>query len=561
MTRYWLKKSKHCFPLFSACRLKEGKQISTNETGAHTKSKTQLKKSLGLGGVTINAMALIAPGAFLWLTFQINAAQTTPSGASTAFDIWPGLLLALILAFLTAASYSWLARRYPDAGPGSSYYFAQRALLDKGSSNTSARNAKFGVGWISHLYYWVYPGVMVAAMSILLTWILSVLGFSISPLGEIAVACLFAVTTGAIAYRGIQGSTKTNLLLNVVQIGMLVIITGLALAYRFINPQHVTFTFNNLGGIVTPHDISTVLFQATIAILVLVGFESATAYTAEAKDPKVVPKAIILSLIIQGAFAYMLEYFGAEAWVNNSYTMTQNGVKFSGLSAAAVSSAPIGDMVHNLGNVFLGGNGFTLELIVAGIVAAAILGTTLACMNTGVRVTYAISRDTEVPQHLSMLNPKYSTPAIGIWIMTAVAAAIGSFGVLTITNLTSITLLSNFGTFLLYGLTNIIALIAFTKERSSILKRKIVPIAGFSANALMMATIVYLSLAGGGTSRLEGAFAIVGTAIWLTIGLIYFRVNSKSKPSGLFPFPGKDEDENSNTKDTKSRILKFWKKD
>ena len=525
------------------------------------RKKPQLKKTLGLGGVTINAMALIAPGAFLWLTFQINAAQTSPSGASTANDIFFGLTIALILAFLTAASYSWLAQRYPDAGPGSSYYFAQRALLDNGASNTSARNAKFGVGWISHLYYWVYPGVMVAAMSILLTWILSVLGFSISPLGEIAIACLFAVTTGAIAYRGIQGSTKTNLLLNVVQIGMLVIITGMALAFRFTNPQHVTFTFTSLGGIVTPHDISFVLFQATIAILVLVGFESATAYTGEAKDPKVVPKAIILSLIIQGAFAYLFEYFGAEAWMNTSYTITQNGKVFTGFSAAAVSSAPIGDMVRNLGNVFLGGNGFTLELIVAAIVAAAILGTTLACMNTGVRVTYAISRDTEVPYHLSKLNPKYSTPAIGIWVMTAVAAAIGSFGVLTITNLTSITLLSNFGTFMLYGLTNIVALIAFTKERSNILKRKVVPIAGFAANAVMMATIVYLSFAGGGTSRLEGIFAIAGTAIWLTIGLIYFRVNSKSKPSGLFPFPGKDEDEIKTAKATKSRTIKFWKKD
>ena len=111
--------------------------MATDSTGAQTQ-KPQLKKTLGLGGVTINAMALIAPGAFLWLTFQINAAQTSPSGASTANDIFFGLTLALILAFLTAASYAWLARRYPDAGPGSSYYFAQRALLDNGSSNTSA---------------------------------------------------------------------------------------------------------------------------------------------------------------------------------------------------------------------------------------------------------------------------------------------------------------------------------------------------------------------------------------------------------------------------------------
>ena len=38
------------------------------------------------------------------VTFEINAAQTPPSGASTASDIFVGLTLALILAFLTAAS-------------------------------------------------------------------------------------------------------------------------------------------------------------------------------------------------------------------------------------------------------------------------------------------------------------------------------------------------------------------------------------------------------------------------------------------------------------------------
>src|ERR1035441_10519486 len=111
-----------------------------------------MKKTLSLTGLTINAMALIAPGAFLWLNYHAQAAQVDPSGVSTAPDIWFGLLIALILSFLTAASYSWLARRYPDAGTGSSYYFAQRALLDRGASNRKARSAKFLVGWLSHLY-------------------------------------------------------------------------------------------------------------------------------------------------------------------------------------------------------------------------------------------------------------------------------------------------------------------------------------------------------------------------------------------------------------------------
>jgi hypothetical protein len=69
-----------------------------------------MKRSLTLTGVTVNAMALIAPGAFLWTTFQVQAAQTA-GGKSTAAEMWTGLLFALVLAFLTAYSYSDLPRR------------------------------------------------------------------------------------------------------------------------------------------------------------------------------------------------------------------------------------------------------------------------------------------------------------------------------------------------------------------------------------------------------------------------------------------------------------------
>ena len=74
------------------------------------------KPKLGLLGATMNAMALIAPGAFLWITYQLQAAATAPNGASVASDIWAGIVVALIVAFLTALSYSELARIYPEAG-------------------------------------------------------------------------------------------------------------------------------------------------------------------------------------------------------------------------------------------------------------------------------------------------------------------------------------------------------------------------------------------------------------------------------------------------------------
>src|SRR5436190_3330294 len=72
-----------------------GNMASQSGTG------TEMKKTLGLTGVTVNAMALIAPGAFLWITFQLQAAN---SGGDT--DMWTGIVTALIIAFLTAIAFS-----------------------------------------------------------------------------------------------------------------------------------------------------------------------------------------------------------------------------------------------------------------------------------------------------------------------------------------------------------------------------------------------------------------------------------------------------------------------
>ncbi len=94
-------------------------------------SNVSITPSLGLTGATMNAMALIAPGAFLWITYQLQASATAPNGSSVASDIWAGIGAALILAFLTAISYAELARIYPEAGFGSCYYFAEKAFLDR----------------------------------------------------------------------------------------------------------------------------------------------------------------------------------------------------------------------------------------------------------------------------------------------------------------------------------------------------------------------------------------------------------------------------------------------
>ncbi|HLY22994.1 MAG TPA: APC family permease [bacterium] len=495
-------------------------------------SETGFRKSLTLTGVTVNAMALIAPGAFLWITYQLQAAQVDAAGASTAMDIWPGLALALVLAFLTAISYSMLSELYPNAGTGSSYYFAEKAFLDKEESalHRWARLAKYTVGWISHLYYWVYPGVMVAMMATMIVYILGLFNIALPPTAQVAVAVAFSFATAYVAYRGITGSTVASLLINAIQIAALVLLSVLALSYRFGGP-HVTFVHPHLANVALPHNLSHVLFQSTIAILLLVGFESATALTAEAIHPSFVSRGVILSLIIQGLAAYLFEYFAAGAWMNTAYVLKDaKGKLLSGYDAAGFSQAPIGDMVRSLGDTMLGGIGFPLLLVIALTVAIAVFGTTLACMNTGVRLTYAMGRDEEVPAILGLLHGRYATPHFGVWLMAIVSAVIGGFGVLSVVNLTAVTFLSNIGTFLLYGLTNFVAFVAFRRApKAHTVKHVLVPILGVIANIGMLLAVIYLGFLGGGDTRTAALISIVAAAAWLVAGGAFFAANTRTR--------------------------------
>ena len=91
-----------------------------------------VKKTLGLTGVTVNAMALIAPGAFLWITFQLQASN---KGGDT--DMWTGIVAALIVAFLTAFSFSELGKSKITEAKGKCLQIAD--LIDKNPKGTGVR--------------------------------------------------------------------------------------------------------------------------------------------------------------------------------------------------------------------------------------------------------------------------------------------------------------------------------------------------------------------------------------------------------------------------------------
>jgi APA family basic amino acid/polyamine antiporter len=480
-------------------------------------------------------MALIAPGAFLWTTFQAQVVQQN-GGMTTAMDMVPGLLFVLILAFLTALSYSELANIFPEAGAGSSYYFAEAAFLQREEQvhYKFARLAKFIVGWVSHLYYWIYPGIMVAFTATLLVFILGQFGIVLNQPLEIGAAFLFSALVGLIAYRGISGSTMTAVIINAIQLTALVAFAILAIAFRMGHPE-LAYAHSGLGSVVLPHNLTNVIFQGTIAILLLVGFESVTALGGEAINPKRdVRRAILLSLAIQGGVAYLVEYVAANFFVNSSTVPAAGG----GYAAAASSGAPIGDMVRQIGDVMLGGTGFPLVIILAGTVLVALIGTTLACLNTGVRITYVMGRDKEVPGILGMLHFKHATPHYGVIALALVSAVLGGYAVLSADNLLQITLASNTGTFLVYGMTCALVLVAFGhNHKRNLVRHVIIPVLGLLANIGMLAGVVYMSVSAGGSTQTDTLIALGIVGVWILIGAAWLVLNSASSKQSLLVKP------------------------
>src|SRR5260370_10443729 len=98
------------------------------------------------------------------------------------------------------------------------------------------------------------------------------------------------------------------------------------------------------------------------------------------------------------------------------------------MSNAAASSAPIGDLMVLVGDALFGaGHGRIFMLAEAATVFLALIGTTLSCINTGARVTYAMVKDQEVPEHFGMLHSKNLTPHRAFWTLAVLSAVVGRF--------------------------------------------------------------------------------------------------------------------------------------
>src|SRR4029077_9713341 len=87
----------------------------------------------------------------------------------------------------------------------------------------------------------------------------------------------------------------------------------------------------------------------------------------------------------------------------------------------------LGDMMLLVGTWMFGSPtlGKVFMIVQAFTVFLALIGTTLSCINTGARVTYAMGRDEEVPSHFGLVHGRTLSPHRAIWTLVAISAIIG----------------------------------------------------------------------------------------------------------------------------------------
>jgi len=167
-----------------------------------------------------------------------------------------------------------------------------------------------------------------------------------------------------------------------------------------------------------------------------------------------------------------------------------------------------------------------------------LIGTALSCLATGVRVSYAMGKDDELPGLFGSLHGKYNTPTYAVLLITLLSAGIGAYGYWQADNLLQITIISNLGTFLLYGMTCVATFIAFShRPDANFFTTKLIPILGAIMNVGLMVGDVYFAFfnpAATDATKFDTKVALAVTVGFMAIAFISLAIRSSRKGEPMF---------------------------
>lgn len=301
--------------------------------------------------------------------------------------LWAPLVVALLLALLTAGSYAELVTKYPRAGGAA--VFAERAFRN--------RTVSFLVGF-----------------SMLAAGVTSAAGLALAFAGDylrtffdlptVLVAVLFLAAIAALNMRGIRESLGANIVMTAIEVSGLVIVIV------------VVGVFVGGGGgdmsrvVEVPEGANTglaVLAGAIVAYYSFVGFETSANIIEEVKAPtRTYPRALFAALLAAGV-VYVLVGLASAAALPPEELQQSSGPLLAVVEATGLS---IPAWLFSLIALIAVANGALLTMIMAS------------------RLAYGMAEQRLLPGLLARVLPKRRTPWVAIIATTAVAMLLTLIG-------------------------------------------------------------------------------------------------------------------------------------
>ncbi|MEU2118136.1 APC family permease [Streptomyces sp. NPDC016459] len=334
--------------------------------------------------------ALTTPLLFFFILGDVLGAGVYVLVGQVAADaggaVWVPLIVALLLALLTAASYAELATKYPRAGGASHYatrafgpavgFVAGFCMLAAGIVSVAALARGFGGAYLS--------------------------AFVTLPVGLVAVVFLGALAL--VNARGIKESTRANVVATVIEVGGLVVIVGLGV-WLLARGEGDTSRLTQLGTS-DKGAAAAVLSGSVLAYYSFVGFETSVNVAEETRNPRrSYPRALFGALATAGV-VYVLVGIAASVAVPTD--------------TLAGSSGPLLEVVKAAGGVptwlF---NAVALVAVANGALLTGIMSSRLA---------YGMARDGLLPTGLTKVLPGRRTPWVAIVATTGLAMLLALTG-------------------------------------------------------------------------------------------------------------------------------------
>jgi amino acid transporter len=427
------------------------------------------------------SVAVISPAASIFFN---TVGQAPYAGAAIAFCD----LIGFGVALLVANQYSEFSREIPSSG--SAYTFVSEGL---------GAGWGFITGWLGLIAIVLAVPYAFILMSANLSTLIARFTGLVIPwyiYYVVAVGVIFAI-----CYIGIRQSLRVDLTL----LGFEVLVC-LALAAL------IFFHVNSSGGLtLTPFNPAAIPPSGAISVgivlgvLNFIGFETAAALGEETRNPKRnIPRAIYGSMIVVGVFYVLMAYvFSVGFGPANILTQVVNKHDL----------APFDTLARQYS-----GSGLALLVDIAGLFS--FFGATLAIVNGGARILYALGRDGLMPPPTNWAHPTRGTPVGAVTLLCALGLLVGLPLGFAFAPLDAFNLLANLDALfvlLIYALVSVACIVFFARKRRAqfnVFRHVIIPILG----TLVAAGIVVLALTSPGSGPLVAIPFIVGG--WLLLGLV-----------------------------------------